>query len=71
MKKIKAALLSKLKVMKNQIHFMEENEIPEWLNGPFMSEEEQDEAMSSYQYIIERRLEQRQNENFTANQIGF
>lgn len=50
---------------------MEENEIPEWLNGPFMSEEEQDEAMSSYQYIIERRLEQRQNENFTANQIGF
>lgn len=57
--------------MENKIHFEEENEIPEWLDGPFMSEEEYDEAMSDYQYIIERRLEQRENENFTANQTRF
>jgi len=57
-KKIKAALLSKLKVMENQIHFKTEEEKYEWLNGPFMSEMEQDEAEADYNYIIERRLEQ-------------
>jgi len=61
-KKIKAALLSKLKVMENKIHFRPENEIPEWLLGQFNTEEEYDEAMSDYQYIIERRL--RENENY-------
>jgi hypothetical protein len=70
-KKIKAALLSKLKVMENKIHFEEENEIPEWLLEQFNTEQEYDEAMSDYQYIIERRLEQKENENFTANQERF
>ena len=50
--------MSKLKVMENQIHFKTEEEKYEWLNGPFMSEMEQDEAEADYNYIIERRLEQ-------------
>lgn len=57
--------------MENKIHFGSENEIPEWLLEQFNTEEEHDEAMSDYQYIIERRLEQRENENFTANQTRF
>lgn len=44
--------------MENQIHFKEENEIPEWLQETFNTEEEYDEAMSDYEYIIERRLEE-------------
>jgi len=48
--------------MENQIHFKSENEIPEWLQEIFNTEEEQDEAMSDYEDIIERRLEQRENE---------
>jgi disulfide oxidoreductase YuzD len=70
-KKIKAALLGKPKVMENQIHFKSENEIPEWLQEIFNTEEKYDEAMSDYEYIIERRLEQRENENNTANQERF
>ncbi|MBN1156821.1 hypothetical protein JXA85_04335 [Candidatus Woesearchaeota archaeon] len=46
--------------MENKIHFEEENEIPSWLNGPFMSEKEHDEALSDYFDIIERRLEKRE-----------
>jgi len=57
-KKIKAALFRRLQVMENKIHFEEENELTDWLNGPFMSEMEYDEAMADYNYIIERRLEQ-------------
>jgi hypothetical protein len=55
--------------MENQIHFKPENEMPEWLQEIFNTEEEQDEAMSDYNYIIERRL--RENENYTTNQERF
>ena len=55
--------------MENQIHFKSENEIPDWLQETFNTEEEYDEAMSDYEYIIERRL--RENENNTANQERF
>ena len=63
--------MGKPKVMENQIHFKSENEIPEWLQEIFNTEEKYDEAMSDYEYIIERRLEQRENENNTANQERF
>ena len=58
--------------MENQIHFKTEDEKYEWLNGPFMSEMEQDEAEADYNYIIERRLEQLwENEKLTTNQERF
>jgi hypothetical protein len=70
-KKIKAALLSKLKVMENKIHYKPDFELLEQLLRDVMTEEAYDEAMSDYQDIIERRLEQKENENFTANQERF
>jgi len=39
-KKIKAALLSKLKVMENKIHFKTEKEVTQWLLGIVNTEEE-------------------------------
>ena len=44
--------------MENQIHFKTEDEKYAWLDGPFMNEMEQDEAMADYNYMTERRLEQ-------------
>ena len=55
--------------MENQIHFKSDNELLEQLLKDVNSEEEYDEAMSDYDYIIERRL--RENENNTANQERF
>jgi hypothetical protein len=73
-KKIKAALLSKLKVMENQIHFNSEKEIIEWLLGIVNSKEEYESLISDLsritgltkEQIIEKEV--RENENSRRNQ---
>jgi osmotically-inducible protein OsmY len=68
-KKIKAALLSKLKVMENQIHLTTEQEVTEWLLGIVNSKEEYESLISDLsritgltkEQIIEKEV--RENEN--------